>query len=45
MHWVLKPQSYERKIQGKNDWTFVEYWRGEDGCDQVAVNEYFGEYL
>ncbi|RGB62057.1 MULTISPECIES: hypothetical protein [Erysipelotrichaceae] len=42
---VLKPQSYERKIQGKNDWTFVEYWRGEDGCDQVAVNEYFGEYL
>lgn len=42
---VLKPQSYERKIQGKNDWTFVEYWRGEDGYDQEVVDEYFGEYL
>lgn len=42
---ILKPKTYERKIQGKNDWTFVEYWRGEDGYDQEVVNEYFGEYL
>lgn len=42
---VLKPKSYERKIQGKNDWTFVEYWRGEDGYEQEVVDEYFGEYL
>lgn len=42
---VLKPMSYDRAIRGKNDWTFVEYWRGEDGYDNDAVEKYFGKYL
>jgi len=42
---VLKPQSYDRPIRGRNDWIFVEYWRGEDGYDADKVAELFGAYL
>ena len=42
---VLNPMSYNRPIAGKNDWTFVEYWRGEDGYDSAVVEKYFGKYL
>lgn len=42
---VLKPMSYDRPTSSKNDWTFVEYWRGEDGYDVEAVEKYFGKYL
>ena len=37
--------SYDRPTSGKHDWTFVQYWRGEDGYDAKAVEKYFGEYL
>ena len=42
---VLKPRSYDRPVRSKHDWTFIEYWRGEDGYDPEAVKEYFGRYL
>ncbi|AOR29114.1 hypothetical protein FORMB_20860 [Formosa sp. Hel1_33_131] len=42
---ILKPKSYDRPIRGKNDWTFAEYWRGEDKYDLDTVNKYFGSYL
>ena len=42
---VLKPGSFDRPIRGKNDWTFAEYWRGEDSYDQEAVNRNFGKYI
>jgi hypothetical protein len=42
---VLKPASYERPSRGKHDWTYMEFWRGEDKYDKTAVEQYFGEYL
>jgi hypothetical protein len=42
---ILKPSSYDRQIRGKNDWTYVEYWRGEDKYNENAVKKYFGKYL
>ena len=42
---VLEPKSYDRPIAGRNDWNFVEYWRGEDGYNNEVVEKYFGEYL
>lgn len=42
---VLKPGSYDRPGRGKNDWVFVEYWRGEDKYNRDAVEKYFSEYL
>ncbi|WP_445364609.1 hypothetical protein ACJJIQ_10930 [Microbulbifer sp. ANSA003] len=42
---VLKPGSYDRPIKGRNDWVFVEYWRGEDKYCHEAVSEYFDKYL
>jgi len=42
---ILKPKSFDRPTTGKNDWGFVEYWRGEDKYDLETVNKYFGNYL
>lgn len=42
---ILKPTSYERPSRGKSDWTFVEYWRGEDKYNEEALNTYFGKYM
>lgn len=42
---VLKPGRYDRPVKNKNDWVFVEYWRGEDKYCQKTVAEYFGQYL
>ncbi|ENV33336.1 hypothetical protein [Acinetobacter gerneri] len=42
---LLKPQSYDRPSRGKNDWVFVEYWRGEDKYNQQVVDQLFGKYL
>lgn len=42
---ILKPNSYDRPSRGKNDWFFVEYWRGEDQYNQEAVDKYFKNYL
>ena len=42
---VLNPMSYNRPTSSKHDWTFVEYWRGEDGYDSAVVEKYFGKYL
>lgn len=42
---ILKPMSYSRPISGKHDWTFVAYWRGEDGYDSAVLEKYFGKYL
>ena len=42
---ILKPASYDRPSRGKNDWVYVEYWRGEDKYNKAAVDKYFGKYL
>lgn len=38
---ILQPASYDRPTTGRNDWHFVEYWRGEDKYDSKAVYHYF----
>ena len=38
---ILNPKSYDRPTTGRNDWQFVEYWRGEDKYDSKAVYYYF----
>lgn len=42
---ILKPNTVDRQRQGKNDWVFAEYWRGEDKYCQQAVDQLFGKYL
>lgn len=42
---ILKPTTYDRSSRGKNDWVFVEYWRGEDKYNKEALNNYFGKYI
>lgn len=42
---ILKPSTYDRPSRGKNDWTFVEFWRGEDKYNKEALNNYFGKYI
>ena len=42
---ILKPITYDRPSRGKNDWTFVTYWRGEDKYNEEALNNYFGKYM
>lgn len=42
---ILKPTSYDRPRRGKNDWTFVEFWRGEDKYSKEALDKYFGQYI
>ena len=42
---ILTPKSYDRPTSGKHDWTFVEYWRGEDGYDTKVIETYFAKYL
>ena len=42
---ILKPLSFDRPARGKNDWKFVEFWRGEDKYDKKAVEKQFGKYL
>ena len=38
---ILHPASYDRPTTGRNDWGFVEYWRGEDKYDLKTVHYYF----
>ncbi len=42
---VLQPASYDRPIRQKHDWTYVTFWRGEDGYNKEAVDTYFGKYI
>lgn len=42
---ILSPKDMNRPIKGKNDWVFVEQWRGEDGYNETIVKKYFGTYL
>ena len=42
---VLEPGSYNRPVRGKNDWFYIECWRGEDGYNEDVVKDYFGKYL
>ena len=42
---ILQPQDYDRPIKGRHDWTFVEFWRGEDKFQQKMVDFYFGSFL
>jgi hypothetical protein len=42
---VLKPMFYDRRTASKNDWTYAEFWRGEDGYNTESVGKYFGKYL
>ncbi len=42
---VLKPKTTNRPEKGRHDWTYATHWRGEDGFNQKAVNDYFGKYL
>ncbi|MDP4953242.1 MAG: hypothetical protein NWQ53_06325 [Flavobacteriales bacterium] len=41
----LLPQSFERPTSGRHDWTFVEYWRGEDKYNKELVEECFGAFM
>ncbi|MGL4667902.1 MAG: hypothetical protein ACRCWR_08225 [Saezia sp.] len=41
---ILKPLSYNRPTRGKNDWVFVEYWRGEDKYNHEALASCFSNY-
>jgi hypothetical protein len=41
---IINPLKYNRKEPGKHDWTFITFWRGEDGYDRQKVNFYFGDY-
>lgn len=42
---ILCPMSYNRPTTGRNDWNYIEYWRGEDGYNEETVEKYFGKYL
>lgn len=42
---VLKPNSFDRPTSSKHDWTYMEFWRGEDKYNKEAVDKYFGKYL
>ncbi len=42
---ILEPSTYTKSRRGKNDWIFVEYWRGEDKYNKEAINNYFGKYM
>lgn len=42
---ILKPATYNRPNRGKSDWTFAEYWRGEDKYNKEALDDYFGKYI
>ena len=42
---MLEPGSYNRPVRGKNDWFYIECWRGEDGYNEDVVKDYFGKYL
>lgn len=42
---ILSPKATDRPNRGKNDWVFVEQWRGEDGYNETIVKKYFGTYL
>lgn len=42
---ILKAGSADRPRKGKNDWKFVEYWRGEDKYNQDALDKYFAAYI
>ncbi|MDR2109631.1 MAG: hypothetical protein LBP28_09290, partial [Coriobacteriales bacterium] len=42
---ILQPGSYDRQNRGKNDWKYIEFWRGEDKYNKNIVNKYFGKYL
>ncbi|MBS5111557.1 MAG: hypothetical protein KHZ15_02585 [Coprobacillus cateniformis] len=42
---ILKSGSYNRAVKSKNDWTFAEFWRGEDSYNKELVDQYFSQYL
>jgi hypothetical protein len=42
---ILKPTTYDRPSRGKNDWVFVEYWRGEDKYNKDALFTHFGKFM
>lgn len=42
---VLRPQSYDRTVNGRSDWRYVGAWRGQDGYSEDAVQRWFGNYL
>lgn len=42
---ILRAKSHMRAEKGKHEWTFVTFWRGEDGYNKKAVEKYFGKYL
>jgi len=42
---ILKPSSYDRPSTDRNDWRFVEYWRGTDKYNREAVKKFFRKYI
>lgn len=42
---LLKAQSTNRRGRGKHDWSFAQYWRGEDGLCEARFEELFEVYL
>ncbi|UNM96907.1 hypothetical protein MMG00_03380 [Ignatzschineria rhizosphaerae] len=42
---LLKEQSTDRSARGKHDWSFAQYWRGEDGLCEARFKALFEAYL
>lgn len=42
---ILRPSKVRPDRGSKNDWGFVQHWRGEDSYSKEAVERYFGRYL
>ena len=42
---ILKPASLDRPTNIRNEWRFVEFWRGKDKYDKEVVRNIFGEYI
>lgn len=42
---VLAPKSYDRNISFWCEWTYSAMWRGKDGYNEIALNEWFGKYI
>lgn len=42
---VFQAADLNRPIRGKNDWVYIEMWRGSDQYNKARVNELFGSFL
>lgn len=42
---ILEAKSHDRNVNPWSDWTYVDYWLGEDKYNKEIVNEFFGSYI